>query len=135
MTISTVRQPTVHLLLLLVACLVVKSQRARSALRRSLRMDDNDEGTTIHCRYVRGDIRYENGETKDFDACDDGETLFDIAPEILSDINRTNDLHSGRTQLQIQGARKHSTADISSFDQIQASSSGTVSITADSSSL
>ena len=88
---------------------------------RSLQEDDKTKKKkTVHCRYVRGDIHYIDGGTEDFDACEDGNTLFDLPPEFLDGVDRRHDLHSGRTRLDIKGAHKRSTRLTNETDHIEA---------------
>jgi len=109
-----------HVILLVIAFLVVHTNsKAVSHVRRAVEDDDK-----IDCRYVRGDIRYEDGTTEPFDACEDGNTLYDLSPEFLDGIDRLHDLHSGKTRLEIQGAREIGTPDITETDRIE-STAGT----------
>lgn len=109
-----------HILLALFgACCVRAQSNTSNNLRRSLQ-----DGDKINCRYVRGDIRYEDGTSEPFDACEDGKTLYELPSDMLRGVDRLRDLHSGRTRLEIQGAKEVSTRAITETDHIEASGGG-----------
>ena len=120
-TISRSNPHAMYILLLLFACIQVNGE-TNNGLRRSLHrslQEEKEEEEVVHCRYVQGDVHYQDGGTEAFDACEDGNTLFDLAPEFLNGMNR-HDLHSGKTRLKIKRAHKRSTRLTNETDHIEA---------------
>ena len=108
------------LLLLIVSYITLHKGKYIPQLRRSLLFHDSgNHEDTIECLYVRGSIRYTNGKTKEIQGCESEGIIYDLPPGLLDGYNKPNELQSGKTTVQIVGAKKIVTRDIRQSDHIE----------------